>query len=341
MPYNEKNPLVEFIKSLFGLLVFVWIVSNVGKIGFWFAAGIVLLIYAVLFLISYIAEKFQRWRARRRPCVHGIRSGKDGACPACALDELKRKLEAKANQAEQERKKEIRGRADDLHHSELASLRKRWLSRSELYFQMNPREFENAIAQLFRELGFEVKQTPFSNDRGKDAIVWKNGEKYLVECKRYEADNKIGRRDLQIFFAAMKEENAKAGYYINTGSFASTAIAYAKENQIELYDRRRLPTLVNSAYPDRGEIQTASVMCLECGAIEALAIAESSSAGICPNGHEMTNKITTRLVCMGAFASATQCERCGSDLKLVNGRYRKFWGCTKYPKCKFMKRYRE
>jgi Restriction endonuclease/Topoisomerase DNA binding C4 zinc finger len=206
---------------------------------------------------------------------------------------------------------------------------------------MSPRQFENAIAQLFRELGYEVKQTPFSNDRGKDAIVWKNGAKYLVECKRYEAENKIGRRDLQIFVAAMKEENAKGGYYINTGCFASTAVAYAKENSIELYDRQRLPVLVNSAYPMRAEIEKARVMCLDCGTIEQLPLTESPSSGICANGHQITNKITTRLVCSGAFAPESFCEKCGADMRLVTGRYRKFWGCSRYPKCRFTRRYKD
>ena len=32
------------------------------------------------------------------------------------------------------------------------------------------------------------------------------------------------------------------------------------------------------------------------------------------------------------------CPWCGSDLKLRNGKYGKFYGCSKYPKCKFTKK---
>jgi restriction endonuclease Mrr len=34
----------------------------------------------------------------------------------------------------------------------------------------------------------------------------------------------------------MKEEKAEAGFYINTGWFAKTAVEYAEQNQIDLYD---------------------------------------------------------------------------------------------------------
>jgi HJR/Mrr/RecB family endonuclease len=340
MSYSRHSGSEGLVAGFFWLCIPVWIVSGIFKIGIWLSAGIVFAAYGLIVLTAYLVHEALQWAALQKPCIHGVKRGKEGGCTACALDELKRDLESKLRRAEEQRKKELREKAAAMHSSELTSLRKKWLSRSELYLQMSPRQFENAIAQVFRELGYEVKQTPYSNDGGKDAVVWKDGEKYLVECKRYEANNKIGRRDLQIFVAAMKEENAKAGYYVNTGRFASTAAAYAKENQIELYDRHRLPALINSAYPTREEIATASVMCLECGTVEHLPVDESPSASVCVNGHAVTNEITTRLVCSGAFAPSSFCERCGSDLRLVNGRYRKFWVCSKYPRCRFTRRYR-
>lgn len=32
------------------------------------------------------------------------------------------------------------------------------------------------------------------------------------------------------------------------------------------------------------------------------------------------------------------CPRCGGDLVLRNGKYGEFWGCSNYPKCKFIKK---
>jgi len=54
------------------------------------------------------------------------------------------------------------------------------------YFSMSPKEFETAIAEVFRALGYEVFQTPFSNDYGKDAIALKRWEEipYRVQALR-------------------------------------------------------------------------------------------------------------------------------------------------------------
>jgi restriction system protein len=315
MSYARHNPAVDLLSGLALWYVFSGLISIKLKIGLWSSSSIVLAVYAAFVLIVHFVQKVKRRRALRRTCVHGTKSGQSGGCLTCALAE---------------RKQEIQERADELYHSELASLRRKWLSRSELYLQMNWRQFENAIAELFKQLGYDVKQTPFSNDHGKDLIVWKNGDKYLVECKRYNAKNKIGRRDLQILVAAMKEEGAKGGFYINTGCFARTAAVYAQENNIELYDRHKLPVLVNSAYPVRTEITNTQVMCLECGNVEQLPLADSAVSGFCKNGHEITNKITTRLVCNAAFPF---CEKCGTDMRVAKGRFRKFWVCSKYPQC--------
>jgi HJR/Mrr/RecB family endonuclease len=282
---------------------------------------------------------------RRKRCVHGVRSGKDGGCKECGLEEERCQLEEqrqlaarlaalKAEQALQRLKKEIKEKARLLQDSELKMLRKRWLSRAELYFEMAPEQFENAVAELFRQLGYQVTQTPYSNDRGKDAIARKDGKKYLIECKRYAPENTIGRRDLQILVAAMKEENAEGGFYVNTGRFASTAPAYAAQNQIELYDRANLPALVNSAFPVREDISSASAMCLECGAVTSLPVGDAPSLGNCANGHQVTNSITTELICRSSSVSVNGCPKCGSQMRLKHGWRGTFWGCSKYPACR-------
>ena len=163
-------------------------------------------------------------------------------------------------------------------------------------------------------------------------------------------DNTIGRRDLQIFVAAMKEENAVAGFYINTGRFAKTAIEYAAKENIDLYDSERFPVLVNAAFPNREDISSAKVMCLECGVVLTLPVGETPTSGACENGHTVTNEITTARLLIASLAPLPAlsgppslpdviCDRCGSKMRVVNGRRGKFWGCSRYPTCNFTKRY--
>jgi restriction system protein len=298
-----------------------------------------------LVLLARGAELIAAAVKRNRRCPHGMRRG----CEECVAEEERRQAEWKASQAVYERKQTIKKEAKALLSAELRALTTKWLSRSELYRQMTPQRFEDSIAVLFRQLGYEVKQTPYSNDRGKDAIAWKGGKKYLIECKHYGADKLIGRRDLQIFVAAMKEENAEAGFYINLGRFAKTAAEYAEQNQIDLYDGERFPILVNAAFPVKEEISTAKAMCLECGVVLTLAIAEAPTSSICDHGHTVINDITVARLLSAPFAplalsgpptlSVVICKRCQSKMRVVNGRRGKFWGCSQYPKCKGAKRY--
>ena len=340
--------------QLVGNLVFVAVVtlaiSDGFKISKILAFAILVVVYACLLGIGWAVVTVSRVIKQNKRCVHGVRRGKDDGCADCIAEEEQRHAEWQASHAVRERLATIKKDAATLRRAELQSLTQRWLSRSELYLQMDSKQFEDAIAALFCKLGFEVKQTPYSNDRGKDAIARRDGKTYLIECKRYCADNTIGRRDLQIFVAAMKEENADAGFYINTGRFTKTAIEYAAKERIDLYDSERFPLLVNAAFPAREDVSSVKVMCLECGSTSTLLVGETSTSGTCENGHTVMNDITLARLLAASFAPLpvmsgrptlpdVMCDRCKSKMRLVNGRRGKFWGCSQYPKCKWTKRY--
>ncbi len=343
------------IRAWASTIAFIWIVTAVvsdtfkmsGGRAFVVVAGAYLCLIVVIHLVGLASVEIRR----NRRCAHGVRKGKDGGCSECIAEEERRNAEWQARRAIQEQKNAIKKEAAALHASEFNNLKKKWLSRPELYLQMSPRQFEEAIASLFRQLGYQVELTPYCNDRGKDAIAWKDGKKYLIECKRYDALNTIGRRDLQIFVAAMKEENADAGFYINTGRFANTVPDYASQNQIDLYDRDSFPALVNSAFPIRETASGVDVMCLECGAVVLLPVDAAPTTGSCPNNHAVINDITMARVANASFAPVPvmsgapslpdrSCDRCGSKMRVVNGWRGRFWGCSSYPKCKSTKPYR-
>jgi len=339
--------VINDLSGKFGSLVstvIALVVSGLSQIRFGFVLGILIGLCSGVALLILTVALIANAIERRKPCAHGVRRGKDGGCTACIAEEQSRLAEEKRLQADwkakEERKRQISSQARALRNLQLRTLRKRWLSNSERYFEMEPQEFENAIAELFRQLGYEVKQTPYANDRGKDAIALKEGKKYLIECKRYGADNTIGRRELQIFVAAMKEENALGGFYINTGRFARTVPEYAQQNQIELYDRARLPELVNRAYPAAEDVSTAKVICLECGAEASLPVGDIPTSGTCANGHQVKNDITTHLIRATSFQRYScdpdgVCDRCGSEMRLeLLSRGNVSWSCSK---CKFSK----
>lgn len=107
---------------------------------------------------------------------------------------------------------------------------------------MTPREFEEYIGQLYKNMGYEVKVTPYSNDKGVDAIMYKDGFKYVIQCKRYKGT--VGSPDIQKFIGAMDHAKADKGIFITTGMFSFEAEKMACEHPLELINRINLSKLI-------------------------------------------------------------------------------------------------
>lgn len=159
--------------------------------------------------------------------------------------------------------------------------------------KLNPYEFEKAVANMFELDGYEVKVTSKSNDGGKDIIMRKNNKVYLVECKRYNSDNKIGREALQKFFAAIYEEKAEGGFFITTSDFTSTAYDYPKaiNNKIKLINGEKLSKAMLRVFPINNEfLKNYSEVCLECGELVNFNYPKIIYAK-CTNGHNVNSTI--------------------------------------------------
>ena len=228
-----------------------------------------------------------------------------------------------------------RKEARTLKESEMARLSRAWFSNAEVYLELSPRKFEDAIAELFRALGYRVRQTPYSNDGGKDAIAYKDGKKYLIECKRYAERVSVGRPPVQQFLGVMHGEGANGGFFISTGVFTKAAKQYAKDHGIILYDRSRLPKLVNKGYGPATDISIVRVMCIKCGAILSVPLNDNPTDMTCPDGHRVSNDVVKADLGIVTPIDAPHCRRCGSVMRICKRPYDggKFWGCPRFPQC--------
>jgi ssDNA-binding Zn-finger/Zn-ribbon topoisomerase 1 len=300
--------------------------------GYLFAIFIVFILFIAVML--HAIRRALRWYRIHKPCAHGKWSGSAGRCGMCTAEAESIKQQHEDEIYHQKRKSQIQKQAKELRSQEIERLSSAWVSNASAYFKMTPRDFETAVAELFRKLGYQVEQTKFSNDGGKDAIAWKNGEKYLIECKKYGEGKLIGRRDLQIFTAAMMEEKAAKGFYVNTGGFTKTAVEYAAKNGIRLYDKDGLPQLVSEAHPLPETITRIRVMCSECGSVISLPVGDAPSKANCPSGHLVANDVTESDFSVLSTLESPKCHRCGEQMRPVKGSHGLFWGCSRYPNCK-------
>ncbi len=115
--------------------------------------------------------------------------------------------------------------------------------------RLNPNLFEASIAVLYKKQGFEVYLTPYSNDKGVDVVVLKNGENYLIQVK--QTRSLVGNEAIQEIFTAKKYYENKFSEQFNlltvtNNDYSSSAKILAKTNDIQLFNRNHLEILMNT-----------------------------------------------------------------------------------------------
>jgi len=93
---------------------------------------------------------------------------------------------------------------------------------------LNPWEFEEAIAELLYKDGYKVELTQKTKDNGYDIIAMLNVKdqfpmKYLVECKRY-TKKKVGIEIVRSFKEVLATEKANRGIIVTTSYFTKGAL---------------------------------------------------------------------------------------------------------------------
>ena len=115
--------------------------------------------------------------------------------------------------------------------------------------RLNPNLFEACIAALYKKQGFDIRLTPYSNDKGADVVILKSNENYLIQVK--QTKSLVGNE-------AIQEINTAKNYYqnlfkvefkliaITNNGFSSSAKTLAISNGIKLLDRNDLEDMINN-----------------------------------------------------------------------------------------------
>lgn len=107
--------------------------------------------------------------------------------------------------------------------------------------EMAPVDFERHVMSFFEAAGHPTGLTARSNDFGVDGYVFHPDGVVVVQCKRYRADNAVGRPDVQQFKGVIEEQRAFRGYFVTTSRFTAEAIESAgKSDRVRLVDGAEL-----------------------------------------------------------------------------------------------------
>lgn len=105
--------------------------------------------------------------------------------------------------------------------------------RPHLMYELHPRKFEQLVAELFRDMGYDVVLTPPSGDGGRDIKAFRKDAcgtlLTLIECKRYSRTHPVGVALVRSLYGVLERERASHALVATTSRFTKGARAFQQD----------------------------------------------------------------------------------------------------------------
>ena len=113
---------------------------------------------------------------------------------------------------------------------------------------MTPSEFEEIVARLYEQMGFNVGLTQHSRDGGVDLYARRENEagveEIAVQCKHYSGT--VGVAEARALYGVLSAEQRLArGVLVTSGSFSDGCRSFVEGKRIDLIDGARLHELLD------------------------------------------------------------------------------------------------
>lgn len=103
---------------------------------------------------------------------------------------------------------------------------------------LEPRHFEELVAEIFRDFGYDVILTPKSKDGGLDIRAIRKDSVgtllYLIECKRYKPTRPVGVEIVRGLYGVAALERATHGVIATTSHFTKGAKEFADKVRYQM-----------------------------------------------------------------------------------------------------------
>lgn len=94
------------------------------------------------------------------------------------------------------------------------------------------RAFEELIATIFSDLGYEVELMPATHDGGKDIIVRAYGDvgpfMTYIECKHYSPFHPVDVKTIRALYGVQLADHANKSMVVTTSTFTKDAVEFAR-----------------------------------------------------------------------------------------------------------------
>lgn len=105
-------------------------------------------------------------------------------------------------------------------------------------FEISPRSFEEVLAELLDDLGYEVELTKATRDGGKDILAYLDTPAgkilCLVDAKRYRQDRKVGVDMVRTLYGTLCDYQANSAMLVTTSSFTKDAQDFKNKHSYQL-----------------------------------------------------------------------------------------------------------
>src|ERR1039458_2175834 len=158
-------------------------------------------------------------------------------------------------------------------------------------------QFEKLIELIYKHRGFSVKRLGGANpDGGVDLIIESPNEKFIVQCKHWRKWI-VGVRNIREFLGTLTDSRIPKGIFIRLTGYSGDAKQLADKHGIQILNESDVIKMLE-----------------ESGLMYAKEISElfSDERKLCP--------------------------KCEKEMILRTSRLRgnQFWGCSNYPRCRFI-----
>lgn len=111
-----------------------------------------------------------------------------------------------------------------------------------------PSDFEDFVAQLFRDQEYTVQQTKYSGDFGADLLIGEAPNLVVVQVKRYAPTTKVGVSDVNQLIGARSYYQAKMAIIVTTSSFTPQALLLCDKTDVTAWDWDQFLALICKVY---------------------------------------------------------------------------------------------
>jgi len=126
-----------------------------------------------------------------------------------------------------------------------AQLVRRLALHPEMMYELDPRKFEQLVAELFRDKGYDIELGRGTKDGGIDMRAFLRNDigtlLTLIQCKRFAPQNKVNVDVIRGLYGVVNREDASSGLIVTTSSFTRDT----RSEQSEIRHRIHLAEYTN------------------------------------------------------------------------------------------------